>query len=98
MILCDTSAWVEYDRATGSLADLRLRDLIAADGPIAVTEPIVMEVIAGAVSPEREADLRRLLLEFAFIPFDAAADFDGAAWIYRRCRTQGVTPGGWSIA
>ena len=38
-----------------------------------------MEVIAGAVSPEREADLRRLLLRSRFIPFDAAADFDGAA-------------------
>ena len=47
MILADTSAWVEYDRATGSPVDLRLRDLIAADGPIAVTEPVIMEVLAG---------------------------------------------------
>ena len=44
MILADTSAWVEYDRATGSAVDLRLRDLIAADGPIAVTEPVIMEM------------------------------------------------------
>jgi hypothetical protein len=44
---------VEYDRATSSRADLRLKALIAADGPIAVTEPIVMEVVAGAVSAER---------------------------------------------
>ena len=94
MILCDTSAWVEYDRGTGSVADLRLKSLVAADGPIAVTEPVVMEVLAGAVGTEREADLRSLLLRFAFIGFDAAADFDGAAWIYRRCRATGVTPRG----
>lgn len=94
MILCDTSVWVEYDRATGSVADLRLKTLIAADGPVAVTEPIVMEVLAGAVGPEREADLRRLLHRFAFLGFDAAADFDGAARIYRRCREQGITPRG----
>ena len=94
MILCDTSAWVEHDRATGSRADLRINALIAAGGPIAVTEPIVMEVLAAAVSSEREADLRRLLLRFSFIRFDPAADFDAAAWIYRRCRVQGITPRG----
>ena len=64
MILADTSAWVEYDRATGSTVDLRLRDLIAADGPIAVTEAVIMEVLAGARNDAREADLRRLLLRF----------------------------------
>ena len=48
MILADTSAWVEYDRATGSATDLRLSELIAADGPVAVTEPVIMEVVAGA--------------------------------------------------
>jgi predicted nucleic acid-binding protein len=94
VILADTSAWVEYDRATGSAVDLRLSALIAADGPVAVTEPIVMEVVAGARSEERESDLHRLLLRFQLIAFDAAADFDGAARIYRRCRAAGVTPRG----
>ena len=48
MILVDTSAWVEFDRATGSTIDRRLTDLIADDGPVAVTEPVIMEVAAGA--------------------------------------------------
>ena len=86
VILADTSAWVEYDRATGSTVDLRLRDLIAADGPVAVTEPVIMEVLAGARSDTREADLRRLLLRFHLYQFDPAADFEGAAHLYRRCR------------
>lgn len=94
MILVDTSAWVEYDRATGSAVDLRLSALIAADGPVAVSEPIVMEVLAGARSEERESDLRRLLLRFQLLGFDAAADFDAAARIYRRCREAGITPRG----
>ena len=94
MILADTSAWVEYDRATGSTVDLRLTELIAADGPVAVTEPVIMEVLAGARSDAREADLRRLLLRFHLCQFDAAADFEGAARIYRRCRQAGITPGG----
>jgi predicted nucleic acid-binding protein len=94
VILVDTSAWVEYDRATGSATDLRLSDLIAAEGPVAVTEPVIMEVVAGARSDEREADLRRLLLRFHLHHFDAIADFDGAAHIYRRCRRAGITPRG----
>ncbi len=94
MILADTSAWVEYDRATGSRVDERLTDLITADGPLAVTEPVIMEVVAGARSDDREADLRRLLLRFTLLDFDPAADFDAAATIYRRCRRAGVTPHG----
>lgn len=94
MILADTSAWVEYDRATGSPVDTRLTNLIAEDGPLAVTDPVVMEVLAGARTVQREADLRRLLLRFELLRFDVAADFHGAARIYRRCRREGITPRG----
>jgi predicted nucleic acid-binding protein len=94
MILADTSAWVEYDRATGSAVDERLTGLIAQDGPLAVTEPVVMEVLAGARSDARENDLRRLLQRFRLEPVDPAADFEAAARIYRRCRSKGVTPRG----
>ena len=94
MILADTSAWVEYDRATGSVVHRRVSELIASDGPLSVTEPVIMEVLAGARSDHRELDLRRLLLRFSLLGFDAAADFDAAARIYRRCRGQGFTPRG----
>lgn len=94
MILVDTSAWVEFDRATGSAADTRLRGLIAAGESIAVTEPIVMELLAGARDDRRESDLRRMLLAFHLVPFDTASDFNAAARIYRRCRAAGVTPRG----
>ncbi|MGA2452378.1 MAG: PIN domain nuclease [Solirubrobacteraceae bacterium] len=94
MILADTSAWVEYDRATGSPAHRRLASLIEADGAIAVTEPVIMEVLAGARNEQRETDLRRLLGRFDLLGFDAVTDFDGAVRIYRRCRAKGVTPRG----
>ena len=94
MILADTSAWVEYDRATGSTAHQRLAELIADNGPLMVTEPVMMEVLAGARNDARAEDLRRLLLRFRVLPFDAVTDFDAAAWIYRRCRRAGVTPRG----
>jgi len=94
VILADTSAWVEYDRATGSAVDGRLSALIETEGPLSVTQPVVMEVLAGARNEQREADLRRLLLRFEFLPFDAVTDFDAAVTIYRRCRRAGITPRG----
>jgi hypothetical protein len=94
MILADTSAWVEYDRATGSDADRRLAGMIASGEPVAVTEPVVMEVLSGARDDVRERDLRRLLRAFDLMPFDPVADFEGAARVYRLCRQAGVTPRG----
>jgi hypothetical protein len=94
VILADTSAWVEYDRGTGGPVDKRVAELIEGNGGLAVTEPVVMEVLAGARDDRREFDLRRLLLRFELLPFDPASDFDGAVRIYRRCRGMGVTPRG----
>jgi predicted nucleic acid-binding protein len=94
VILADTSAWVEYDRATGSATDRRLAELIDTAGPVAITEPVLMEVLAGARDEQREADLRRLLQRFELLSFDAVTDFDGAVKIYRRCRATGITPRG----
>ncbi|MGH3928475.1 MAG: type II toxin-antitoxin system VapC family toxin [Pseudonocardiaceae bacterium] len=94
MILVDTSAWVEYDRATGSPVDIRLTALIAGTDEVAVTEPVMMEVLAGARDDRRELDLRRLLDRFHLLRFDPIAHFPGAVHIYRSCRRAGVTPRG----
>ena len=64
MILVDTSAWVEFDRATGSSADTHLTNLIATTDQFAVSEPIIMEVLAGARDERRAHDLRRLMDRF----------------------------------
>lgn len=64
------------------------------NGQLAVTEPVIMEVLAGARDDHREVALRRFLLRFEFLRFDVAADFEGATRIYRRCRAAGVTPRG----
>jgi predicted nucleic acid-binding protein len=54
----------------------------------------MMEVLGGARSGQRESDLRRLLLGFDLLRFDAQVDFEGAARIYRQCRRAGFTPRG----
>ncbi len=94
MILVDSSAWIEFDRASGSATDRCLSELIERGGPIAVTEPVLMEVTAGARSDDAAARLRDHLVGYRWLGVDAAADFDAAARIYRRCRRVGVTPRG----
>jgi len=94
VILADTSAWVEFDRATGSRVDLRLTELIARGDELAVTEPVIAEVAAGARTDGAEAALRRLLARFRLLPFDGVTDFDGAVSVYRSCRQAGITPRG----
>lgn len=93
MVIAHTSAWVEYDRGTGSATHLELRSLVEAGGEqLAVTEPVLMEVLAGAGTEERSRKLEQLLCSFQWIPSDPVADFTGAAKLYRACRRAGITP------
>jgi predicted nucleic acid-binding protein len=91
VILADTSAWVEYLRATGSRVHLRLRELIAGDGELVTTEVVMMELLAGEPTPEGVTQLRRLLGRFELLPVEGLADYEAAAELYRRCRVGGET-------
>jgi len=94
MILIDSSAWVEFERATDSRTDRRLRELLGTDEAIACSEPIMMEVLAGARDDGHRRRLRRVLKSFDWIETDAQADFEAAARVYTVCRRAGVTPRG----
>jgi predicted nucleic acid-binding protein len=91
VILADSSAWVEYLRATGSPAHLRLRQLIADEGDLVTSEVVLMELLAGETTPDGVARLRRLLGRFEVLPIEGLADFEAAAELYRRCRAAGET-------
>lgn len=71
----------------------RVERLISS-GDVVCTEPILMEVTAGARSDGAAAMLRRLLTSFQWVPTDPVADFEGAATLYRSCRVAGITPRG----
>jgi predicted nucleic acid-binding protein len=62
MILVDTSAWIEFLRATGSSTHYRVRDLLAQEEAPATPEVVVMEVLAGARDEAPRLELRRLML------------------------------------
>ena len=88
MILVDTSAWVEYLRDTGSLACVRVGELLGTDP--ATCDAIRMELLAGARNERHGRDLRRLIARAVLVPMQLG-DFDQAAALYRQCRRSGET-------
>ena len=94
MILVDTSAWIEFDRATGSATDRRLLSLAEQGHTIAATEPVLMEVLARAATDEARSRLLGLLTSCEWLALDPTADFTAAAKIFTDCRNDGVTPRG----
>lgn len=93
VILVDTSAWVEFLRATGTTTHLAVRRLVEYDESVATTDVIVMELLAGARDARHLERLRRLLARCRLVPVGGLADFEEAADLYRRCRRQGATLG-----
>jgi predicted nucleic acid-binding protein len=91
VILVDSSAWIEFQRATGSPADLRLTSALASEEPLATTGLILLEILAGARDERQAHDLRRLLDRCQLLPLEDPFDFESAAALYRACRREGIT-------
>ncbi|OBI45637.1 ribonuclease [Mycobacterium kyorinense] len=92
MILVDTSAWIEYLRATGSAAAIEVRRLLSDEAnQVAMCEPIAMEILAGAIDDGRHAKLEQLVNGLPSLTVDGAVDFRVAAGIYRAARRAGQT-------
>ena len=90
MILADTSAWIAHlrDRPEAVAAAVAA---LHGTGELAVTEPVVMEVLAGARNRVHERALRRQLATATLIGIGGLDSWEAAASIYRGCRRQGVT-------
>ena len=91
MILVDSSAWIEFQRATGSPVHLRLRSAIESKEPLATTGIVILEILAGARDERHVRDLRRLLGRCTFLALEEPSDHEAAAALYRVCRRGGKT-------
>ena len=92
MILIDTSAWVEYLRATGSAAAIEVRRLLSTEvDRVVMCEPVAMEILSGAVDDDKHAKLEQLVNGLPSLGIDDAVDFRSAAAIYRAARRAGQT-------
>lgn len=90
MILIDTSAWVEFLRGTGSAEHLKVRSLINT-AEAAITEVVMMELLAGIPDPAAAQGLRSRLRAFPLLRVQGLADYEEAAALFRECRAAGYT-------
>ena len=88
MTLIDSSAWIEYLRDRDVPTADAVERLIGTGG--ALTEPVVMEVLAGARSSHHGEQLRALLGAVELLPLDPD-DWASAALLFRMCRVNGTT-------
>jgi predicted nucleic acid-binding protein len=91
MIVVDSSAWIELLRETGSLTDLTLRRLLDEHAPLAITEMVAVEVLAGASDQLDHHRLRRQLVSCRMLRLNGLPGFESAAKLVQRCRARGIT-------
>jgi predicted nucleic acid-binding protein len=92
MSLIDSSAWIELFRATRSQTHERLRELISAGEALETTEPVAMELLAGARTAGDRRRIKGALAACRLLSVDNAADWEDAAAVYQSCRRAGETP------
>lgn len=89
-VLVETSAWIEFFRATGSAVHKETA-LIANDARRFVTcGPVRLEVTAGARN-ETNLEMINTVLDYGSYTPVLPHHFDDAASIYRECRARGIT-------
>lgn len=91
MIVVDTSAWVEFLRATGSAVDDKLTAALQSREPIGVVDVVRLELLAGARDDAAAEELRRLLARGTALPASSPGDHEAAALLYRQARSAGKT-------
>lgn len=91
MILVDTSAWIDYLRDAPTAVSKELAHLIDREAELVTTEPVTMELLAGADTPERLDALERLTNGLPVLSVDNRLDYRQAASVYLAVRQSGRT-------
>jgi predicted nucleic acid-binding protein len=91
VILVDTSAWIDHLRAADTPVARSLRTLIEDDADLAITEPIAMELLAGADTPLRVDAIEKLTNGLPVLGVEPQLDFRQAAAVFLAVRRSGRT-------
>jgi predicted nucleic acid-binding protein len=91
LILADSSAWIEYLRATESDTDLQLDALLRDGARVATTDLVLLEVLAGTRTQDRHEECQGLLYACEYLRSSPPSDYEAGAAIYRACRRGGDT-------
>jgi predicted nucleic acid-binding protein len=88
-LLVDTSAWIEWLRATGSVADQVISAAFAQGYELTIAGVILQEVLQGCRIERHAGDVTRLLANCRFAEPVYPETYEHAAALYRRGRRAG---------
>ena len=89
MILADTSAWIDLQRSNQRAGGTHLERLLPRDADVAVTEPVIMELLAGCRTDGEVAATRRRLLGLTLARVGGLDTYERAAAVQRACLRAG---------
>lgn len=89
MIIVDTSVWIDLLRANQRAGGAHLERLLARGGDVSVTEPVIMELLAGCRSDREVSSTRRRLLALRLVRVGGLETYERAAAVERACARSG---------
>lgn len=88
--LVDTSVWIEFLRGTETPATRHLRRDLGRR--VVTSEPVMLELLAGAMPGPRTSELERLLLSQTWFGIEPRLDYRGAVEVFHATRATGHQP------
>jgi predicted nucleic acid-binding protein len=89
VIIADTSAWIDAQRGNRRSSGVHLERLLEREADVAVTEPVIMELLAGCRTDREVATTRRRLLGLTLARVGGLDTYERAAAVERACRRAG---------
>lgn len=90
MTLVDTSAWIEFLRGSEGKATSYVREHVGVD--LAASEPVLLELLAGARQGSQTDRIERLLLSQRWLTVEPALDYRAAVDVFHATRATGHPP------
>ena len=91
MIVVDTTVWIDFLEARGTLFDLHLKKLIEQGESLALTDLIYCEILQGILEERDFVRIRNMLRAYPILRMRGLETFEQAARIFRDCRRRGYT-------
>ena len=91
MIVVDTTVWIDFLAARGTVFDRHLAELLEADAPLALVDIVYCEILQGIRDEEAYRQIRLSLLAHPILRPRGLETFEVAANLYRAGRARGLT-------
>ena len=91
LIVVDTTVWIDFFGAKGTIFDRHLAELVETDAPLVLVDVIYLEVLQGIRDDDAYQRTRRSLLAHPILRARGLETFETAANLYRTARRRGLT-------